>query len=214
MALMDILAGAHGGSFFAIVGQIASVDDATSQRALSVLAPAIADRLHERAKDEEAFEALLDLLEDGEGDGFLDDASMIGGKEVRADGKAILKDLYGTQDKATKEGMALTGLAKTQVEKLMPIAAASVLAALVRANGGGAQPLAGGTGSGGGLLGTIVSAVIDGVVKGAAQQLAPKRRRRRYTGYSSYRKKRKSSTKRRTRKPTLESIFRSILTGR
>jgi hypothetical protein len=216
MGLMDILGAAHGGQFFANAGRAAGIDEAQSRDALSRLAPAIAEKLRERAQDEEAFDALLDLLEDGEGDAFLDDPVLIGDKEVASDGKAILKDLYGTQAKASAAGIEMTGLNKGQMNKLLPIAAASVLAALVRANGGGVQQLASGSGAGGGgLLGTIVSAVVEGAMKEVQRQFAPKKRRKkRYTGYSSYRRKRKKTTTRRTRRPSLESIFRDILSGR
>lgn len=214
MSLMDIFASAHGGAFFANAGQAAGLDEATARDAIQKLGPAIAEKLRVRAQDEEAFDDLLDLIEDGDGDAFLDDATLIADKEVSSDGKAILKDIYGTQAKAVSDGMTITGIDKAHVSKLMPVVAASVLAALARANGG-PQALAasGSTGQGGGLLGSIVSAVIEGAMKGAAAQLAPKRRRRRYTSYTSYRR-RKTTRKRRTQRPSLESIFRDILSGR
>jgi hypothetical protein len=212
MALMDILAAAQGGAFLANVGRAAGLDETTSRAAIGALGPAIAEKLRRRAEDAEALDALLDLLEDGDGDAFLDDPELIDDAEVTSDGKAVLKDIYGSLAAALDAGAGLTGLSMVQVQKLMPIAAASVLAALARANGR-AQPLAGDSGGGsGGLLGSIVSAVIEGAVKGAAQSLAPKRRRRRYAGYSTYRRKKR--TTRRTRRPSLESIFREILTGR
>jgi hypothetical protein len=73
-----------------------------------------------------------------------------------------------------------------------------------------AQQIAGESG-GGGLWGAIVSAVIDGAIKGAASS-RPKAPAR-YTSYASSRRKKKKTT-RRTRKPSLESIFREILSGR
>jgi hypothetical protein len=212
MALIDILEAAQGGAFLANVGRAAGLDETTSRAAIGALGPAIAEKLRRRAEDAEALDALLDLLEDGDGDAFLDDPELIDDAEMTSDGKAVLKDIYGSLAAALDAGAGLTGLSMVQVQKLMPIAAASVLAALARANGG-AQPLAGdGGGGSGGLLGSIVSAVIEGAVKGAAQSLAPKRRRRRYSGYSTYRRKKR--TTRRTRRPSLESIFREILTGR
>ncbi len=210
MGLMDMLSAAQGGSFFANAGRVAGLNAGAAQAAITALAPAIATQLRKRAEDEDAFEALLDLLEDGDGDAFLDNASLVDDPEVRSDGKAILKDIYGTQAAALKAGGELTGLTKPTVEKLMPICAASVLAALARANGSGAQQLAGST-EGGGLLGSVVSAVVEGAMKGVQSSLAPKRRRRRYTSYLGARKRKR--TTRRKRKPSLESIFRDILSG-
>jgi hypothetical protein len=217
MGLMAILAAAHDGSFIANAGAAAGVEADKARPALAALTPAIAEKLKERVQDEAAFEALLDLLEDGNGDLFLDEPALMTDKEVTADGRAILKDLYGTQARATAAGVALTGLTKTQVGKLMPLAAASVLAALARANGAGGQAFLGSgsdSDSSGGLLGTLVKAVVEGAVREVSRQFAPKRRRRRYTGYSSYRRKRRKTTTRRTRRPSLESIFQDILSGR
>jgi hypothetical protein len=215
MALMDILSSAQGGAFFANAGRAAGLGASEAKTALQAICPAIATQLRQRAEDEEAFDSLLDLLEDGEGDAFLDDAELMNDLEVTKDGKAILDDLYGSQAEALKTGRSLSGIDESKLKTLMPIAAASVLAALARSNAG-AQQLAGTQkaqgGAGGGLLGTILSAVVEGVVKGAARSLAPKRRRRRYSGYTSYR--RRSTRKRRTRRPSLDSIFRDILSGR
>jgi hypothetical protein len=212
MALMDILATAHGGAYFANAGKAAGLDAAAARVSIERLAPEIAERLRKHAEDDQAYEALLDLLEDGDGDAFLDDASLMGDKEVASDGKAVLKDLYGSLAAASKAGTSLTGLPKAQIDRLMPLTAASVLAAVVRANSGPQHLAATGGGSGGGLLGNIVSAVIEGAIKGATSTLAPKRRRKRYVSYSS--RRRRTTTKRRTRKPSLESIFREILLGR
>jgi hypothetical protein len=211
---MDILGAAHGGQFFANAGKLAGLSEAKAKPAIAALGSQIAEALRKRAEDEAAFDDLLDLLEDGDGDAFLDDPNLIEDAEVSKDGNAVLKDLYGSKAAAIKAGEAVSGLSKAQLEKLMPVVAASVLAALVRANGG-AQTLSAASSeesSGGGLFGTIVAAVVAGAMKGVQQSLKPKRRRRRYSGYSGYR--RRTTRKRRTRRPSLESIFRNILTGR
>jgi hypothetical protein len=215
MSLMDILLAAQGGALFANAGRAAGLGASEAKSALQSLCPAIAAQLRKRAEDEAAFDSLLDLLEDGDGDAFLDDAALMDDPEVMKDGQAILDDLYGSQAAALRAGKSLAGVEESKLKILMSIAAASVLAALVRTNAG-AQQLAGtqqAQGSeGGGLLGTIISAVVAGMVKGAARSLAPKRRRRRTSGYASYR--RRPARRRRTKRPSLDSIFRDILSGR
>jgi hypothetical protein len=215
MGLMEILAAAQDGAFFANAGRAAGLGAPEAKHALQLICPAIATQLRQRAEDEAAFDSLLDLLEDGDGDAFLDDGELMNDPEVVKDGRAILDDLYGSEAKALKTGQSLSGIEAAKLKILMPIAAASVLAALARSNAG-AQQLSGTqqaqSNEGGGLLGAILSAVVEGMVKGAARSLAPKRRRRRYSGYTSYR--RRSTRRRRTRRPSLDSIFRDILSGR
>jgi hypothetical protein len=210
MALMDVLEAAQGGRFFVNAGAAAGVDPARAQAALGAMCPAIAETLRKKAEDEAAFDRLLDMLEDGDGDAFLDDPNLLADPEVHKDGTAILADIYGSKQAAW---IALQSAAKDlkqeELAKLAPIGAASVLAALGRANASklGIADNTATQESGGGLLGTIISAVAEGVMKGAARSLAPKRRRRRYTGY--YRARRPA--RRRTRRPSLNDIFGELL---
>lgn len=205
MALMDSLEQAQGGRFFAGAGRIAGLDAAQAEAAMRALSPAIAQALRKRARDDAAFDKLLDVIEDGQGDAFLDDPAALADPEVLADGRAILKDIYGSEAKFIKTGRALVpDLSDTALRKLMAIAASAVLAVLVRTNRGAmalsaAEPEA----RGDGLLGTIVSAVIEGAIKGATRSLSTRTRR-------VYSRRRKPARKR-TQRPSLESIFGELL---
>lgn len=218
MALLDILAQAQGGAFYANAGQAVGIPPDKARAALDALCPAIAVKLRHTAENEETLDALLEIIEDGDGDAFLDDPALIGDPEVAKDGNAILADVYGTKTSALKEAQALApGLDKKALAALTAIAASSVVAALARSQrqstmmpAMGVQQAAGS--GGGGILGTIVSAVLEGAIKGAVRELTPKPKRRR-TSYATARR-RKSKTKTRTRRtarPSLDSIFRDIL---
>jgi hypothetical protein len=220
MALMDLLASAQGGQFFANAGKASGMSDAAAEKAMHVLAPAIAERLHDKAKtDEDAFEKLVDLLDDDDGTFDLEDPASVMGAEAVADGEAILRDIYGGQA-AVRPLLAklVPGADPTSLEQLAAIAATSVLAALTQ-NYRAPQTLVGAQGvassTGGGLLGTILSAVVEGAMKGAASQLAPKKRRRRRSYASYWNAPRKRRTTRRKRaNPTLNDIFGAILGNR
>jgi hypothetical protein len=220
MALMDLLAAAQGGQFFANAGQASGLTAAVATKAMQVLAPAIAERLHDKAKtDQDSFEKLVDLLDDDDGTFDLEDPNSIMGAEAVADGEAILRDIYGGQA-AIRPLLAklVPGVDPVSLEQLAAISATSVLAALTRSYHTpqtlvGAQPAA--SSSGGGLLGTILSAVVEGAMKGAASQLAPKKRRRRRSYASYWNAPRKRRTTRRKRaNPTLNDIFGAILGNR
>jgi hypothetical protein len=213
MAVMDILRSAQNGEFFANAGRSAGVDAATAERSLSVLAPAIVLQLRKRAGEPQAFEGLLDLLEDGNGDAFLDDESLMDDPELVSDGTAVLADIYGSAAAAQK-ALAIRP-DDTPTQRLAAIGASAVLAALARSYNQplglvGAQQAAGGGEEQGGIISTIVEAVIKGAVQGATRQIMPKRRRRRSTS-SYFGTGRKRTKRRRSTTPSLEQIFGELL---
>ncbi len=212
MTLMSILATSDNGNYFAGVAQACNMSTATAKATLERLCPAIATQLKSKMQsDNNVFEALLDLLDEGgDLDGLTD-------SEAIEDGKAVLDDLYGSSPAALAEMKRLApGLSDAQYENISAIAATSVLAVLAKSY---ATPvtLAGSTGEapqGGGILATIIAALIKGLLQGARSQLAPRRRRRRsYTSYFGTRRK-STRRKRRATTPTLEDIFGQILTGK
>ena len=212
MTMMSILAASDNGNYFASVAQSCNMSTVTAKSTLERLCPAIAAKLKAKAaSDNNEFEALLDLLDEG------DDLDGLTDGEAIADGKAVLDDLYGSPATALAEMKKLApGLDDSQYENISAIAATSVLAALAKSYATPAT-LAGSTGDapqGGGILATIIAAILKGLLQGARSQLAPRRRRRRsYTSYFGTRRK-TTRRKRRAKTPTLEDIFGQILTGK
>lgn len=212
MTLMSILATSDNGNYFSDVAQACSMSAGDAKSVLERLCPAVASRLKAKMQsDNNAFEALLDLLDEGgDLDGLTDG-------EAIADGKAVLDDLYGSTPAALAEMKKLApGLSDAQYENISAIAATSVLAVLAKSYATPAT-LAGSTGDapqGGGILATIIAALLKGLLQGARSQLAPRRRRRRsYTSYFGTKRK-TTRRKRRAKTPTLEDIFGQILTGK
>jgi hypothetical protein len=212
MAITDILDAAQGGKFYANAAQVCGLDASDAKSAMQDYAPAIAAKLRDKAAvDPEAFESLLDLLEEGGDSSDLNDMQEAFGKEAQDDGADILNDLYGSKSSAVK---ALAANSDAEY-KLACISATSVLSALAASNVATLSSdasQAADQGSGGGLMSVILGAVVKGLMQGAQRQLAPKRRRRRR--YSSYYGQRRTTRRRRTRKPGLDDLFRNILTGR
>ena len=212
MTLMSILATSDNGNYFSNVAQTCSMSAGDAKSALERLCPAIATQLKSKMRsDNNAFEALLDLLDEGSDlDGLTDG-------EAIADGKAVLEDLYGSPAAALAEMKKLApGLSNSQYENISAIAATSVLAVLAKSYATPAT-LAGNTGEApqsSGIMATIIYAILKGLLQGARSQLAPKRRRRRsYTSYFGTRRK-TTRRKRRAKTPTLEDIFGQILTDK
>ncbi len=213
MAVMDILRSAQNGEFFANAGRAAGVDAAEAQRALGQLAPAMLLQLRKRAEDHQAFEGLLDLMEDRDGDAFLEDESLMDDPELISDGEAVLAHIYGSAAVA-QQALAIKGH-DAAMQRLAAIGAAAVLAALARSYNqplglAGEQPAAEAEAAQGGILSSIVETVIKGALQGATRQLAPKRRRRpRYSSY--FGKRRKRTRRQRGTASSLEKIFGELL---
>jgi hypothetical protein len=213
MSLMTILGAAQDGNYFATVAKACNVSTGDAKSALSSICPAIAEQLRSKAEsDHDAFEALLDLLDEGGDSSDLDDAEAVTGAEAISDGNAVLDDIYGASANAEMKKLA-PALDGAALQKISAIGATSVLAALAKTYSAPATLAAAPEEKSPGIFGAILSAVVAGVVQGAVKQLAPKRRRRR--SYSSYfGTRRKPVRKRRAKTPSLNDIFGQILGNR
>lgn len=216
MGLMEILRSAQDGQFFVNAGHAAGIAPEKAEDALRRMGAAIAGQLRERAEDPEALERLLDLLEDGDGDAFLDDSNFMDDPELIEDGEAVLADIYGSAA-AARKALAI-GPRDAAMNKLSAIAASAVLAVLARQYAQpqtqglmGEQRAAGNGDEQGGIFSTIIEAVVKGAVQGATRQLAPKRRRRRATSIFGTTKRKRTTRKKRSGTFSLDQIFGEIL---
>ena len=211
MSVMTILAVAENGNYFDNAAKACGVGTSEAKSSLERLCPAIAAQLKLKAQnDKEAFESLLDLLDEGSSE--LDNLT---DSEAIADGRAALEDIYGSPASALAEMKKLApGLSDDSYEKISAIAATSVLAVLAKTYSVPATlaAVSDPAPQGGGIMGTIISAVLKGILQGIARQLAPRRRRRRsYSDYFGTRRRRTTRRRTRTRTPTLEDVFGQIL---
>jgi Bacterial protein of unknown function (DUF937) len=214
MAIVEILEAAEGGKFFANAAAACGIDEATARSASAKISTAIARRIKDKAaEDPNAFENLLDMLED-DGDVDMQAPGSLTDQDAQTDGAEILNDLYGSAagTNAVFKGMG-GGMDKAALSTLTSINATAVLAALAASN---ASKLSGGaataadTSSGGGFFSVLIAAILKAFMQSAQRQLAPKRRRRRYTSYYG----RRTPVRRRKRSVGLDDVFKEILGGR
>jgi hypothetical protein len=225
MSLMSMLDQAQGGRLFTVVARSVDLDEAQTRKAMTKLCPAIAERLHARAaEDEELFQSLLDLISDNGAASPLDDADSLTGIEAVSDGNAILDDVFGSRSAAMAAlRSADPSIPERELAKLAPISATAVVAALEQANrplalASGPAPAAGAA-SGQGFFGALVAAIIAGIVAALKRKLTASTRRRRSTTYSRTRTQRRTTSasrsraaaRRRTANASVEDIFRDIL---
>jgi len=225
MRVIEELEKAQGGQLFRKLGELAGISPSDAKRALEAMCPPIAARLQARAAQPTAFEQLLNLLEDNESD-LLKEGDP-GSDEVKADGLAVLVDLYGSDDAARSEaemaGRALR-IDGPAMQRLQPIAAQLVLALLSErfrkendiaeapapaASEHSAKPAA--TGGGKSIWGFFIAAAGAAIARAFMNRLLPRRRRRtRYT-YDDYRRRTTRRRRRSTRQPRLEDLFRDLI---
>jgi Bacterial protein of unknown function (DUF937) len=214
MAIIDILESAEGGKFFARAASASGLDEATARKVSAKVAPAIAQRIKDKsAADAEAFEDLLDLLEE-EGDVDLQVEGSLTDQDAQIDGSEILNELYGSAAATNAVFKGLGGpIDKAALSTLTAINATAVLAALASMNAAklsdGATPAA--ASAEGGFFSMILAALLKGFLQSAQRQLAPKRRRRRRT--NSY-FGRRTPVRRAKRSVGLDDVFKEILGGR
>jgi hypothetical protein len=214
MSILDILNAAEGGKFFANAAAACGLDEATARKVSARIAPAIAQRIKDKsAADPEAFENLLDMLED-DGDVDLNVEGSLTDQEAQSDGAEILNDLYGSAAETNAVFKGLGGpIDKAALSTLTSINAAAVLAALASLNASklsdGAPQAA--AASGGGFFSVLIAAIVKAFLQSAQRQLAPKRRRRRYTSYFG---RRAPVRRKRKRSVGLDDVFKEILGGR
>lgn len=238
MNVTTMLAAAQGGKLYDNVAQSLDIGEAETRRAMEKLCPAIARQLKDAAEeDDDLFETLVDLIQDGEGTSPLDEPEALTDAEAISDGNAVLDDVYGSRNEAM---VALRKVApdvpERELAKLAPISAFAVVAALAQANqpmlAAQAQPAASmdsGLG-GGGVIGTIIGSVIAGAVTGLIREVTSSRNWRGTTSYTKTKTRRPSSSRTKTKKKTgtrtktqtrrttpagksisVEDIFRDIL---
>lgn len=225
MRVIEELETAQGGQLFRKLGELAGISPSDAKRALEAMCPPIAARLQARAEQPTAFEQLLNLLEDNDSD-LLKEGDP-GSDEVKADGLAVLVDLYGSDDAARNEaemaGRALR-IDGPAMQRLQPIAAQLVLALLSErfqkgneleetpagaASEQSAERAA--TGGGKSIWGIVIAAAGAAIARALMNRLLPRRRRRtRYT-YDDYRRRTTRRRRRSTRQPRLEDLFRDLI---
>lgn len=224
MSLMNMLDQAQVRGLYAIVATSVDLDAEQTRKAMTRLCPAIAERLHARAaQDEEVFQSLLDLIADNGAGNPLEDAEALTGAEAVSDGNAILDDVFGSRSAAMAAlRSADPGLPERELAKLAPISATAVVAALAQANKPlalAAEPLpAAGAASGQGFFGALVAAIVAGIVSALTRKLSAATRRRSRTTYSRTRTQRQTTTnrsrapaRRRTASASVEDVFKDIL---
>ena len=159
MDLMDLLKATGGGDS---VGQLASavgLGSSDTSKLVKSLAPALMRGLQKNTTSDDGLAGLRSALETGGHDRYIDDPSLVGAAETRADGNNILGHIFGSKDVSRNVAAAAskdTGIDASLIKKALPLLASLAMGAMSKKTSGG-RDIAPSVESGG--LGDLLSKV-------------------------------------------------------
>ena len=196
MELIDLLQQAQSGNAYEAIGKQFGLDESQTAAAVQQLAPVIAAGLRRNmSQSPDNVVSLVQALQKGNHEQYLDNSEAVQFGNVSDDGNAILGHIFGSKDVSREVAMRAagsSGIGSSIMKKLLPVIASMVIGSLTKKMTGGAsapapaprgggglggglgdilgQVLGGGRGSGGGGLGDILGQVLGGGRKKQRQQ--------------------------------------------
>lgn len=140
MDLMDLLKATGGGDS---VGQLASavgLGSSDTSKLVESLAPALMRGLQKNSGTDDGLAGLRSALESGGHDRYIDDPSLMGAAETRADGNNILGHIFGSKDVSRNVAAAAsedTGIDAGLIKKALPLLASLAMGAMSKKSSGG-----------------------------------------------------------------------------
>lgn len=225
--IMDVLQQSQDGKLVATLGKASMLDEARGRAALDRLTPDIARRIADLASNDEAYEDLLEILDEEEQVEYLDSAAAMLSRNSINDGEDILKQLYGSLDGARATALEIgapNGVDDEIFVRIMTLAASLTLAAMARRSQqfqlGVVDNKAAET-KDDGIVAMLISALVAGLLQGLKQAVRPRRRRRRRNILTSIfgdqpKRRRRTTRKRKTTRrktPSLNDLLGDLLRG-
>lgn len=149
MNLMDAILSGSGSPLSKIAGKFGLSEDSTSQ-VIKQFLPALTNGIKKNVSQKNGLDGLLNALNKGNHDRYLDDPDVFDSDDATNDGNGILGHLFKTKETSrelARKTAQKTGLDFGMLKKMLPLIAGVAMGALKKQ---------GGSGSGGGLLGQLM----------------------------------------------------------
>lgn len=133
MGLIEQILAAQGGALSRQLGGRFDLSEGQAREALAQLLPALSQGLKKNAATPGGLEALLEALQGGNHQRYLEDPQELDRPETIDDGNSILGHILGSKDASRKVAMSAsesTGINPGVLKKMLPIVAAMAMAAL------------------------------------------------------------------------------------
>jgi hypothetical protein len=174
MNLMEAILGGGGSPVSSMAKQF-GMGEADVTKVIQQMIPALTNGVKKNVSQQGGLESLLQALNKGNHDRYLDDSRALQGKEAVDDGNGILGHIFGSKETSrelAKRTAKSTGISADILKKMLPLIAGLVMGSLKKQgrNSGLLDQLLGGlTGgvrsapsSGGGLLGGLLGKIFGG----------------------------------------------------
>ena len=187
MSLLETIVSAQGGALVKQLADNSGVDVNDALTILGKLVPELTQQIKQNATEPKGFDALMQALESGQHQRYLERETEAFTPEAVADGNAILGHLLGSKDRSravAAEVAEQVGASDSLIKQMLPLVATMVMGAMgsqTRSNNGALGNLSGMMGSGQqnqamGMLASFLDrdndgSVIDDVMGMAARML-------------------------------------------
>ena len=135
MNLFDLISSAQGGNALNNLGRQFGLDTTQTELAVKSLLPAFSKSLKRNTSEPEGLTSLLEALQGGDHQRYVDDPALLGVAETVQDGNGILGHLFGTKEvsrQVANHVSAKTGIGATILKKMLPVIAALIMGSLAR----------------------------------------------------------------------------------
>ena len=170
--LLEMIMSAQGGGAAQQAGQSLGLDANQTQSAIAALLPAVSSALKQNTQSPQGLAGLLQALQSGNHQQYIEQPETIAQESSIADGNAILGHLFGSKDVSravASHASQKTGIGGDVLKKMLPMVAAMAMGSLSKQTGHSSikgqlaglaiqQMLGGGRSAGGlgGLLGSVL----------------------------------------------------------
>lgn len=157
MNLFDLITQAQGGGAVRQLSEHFGLDEGQTQSAISALLPAITGAVQQNASSEGGLAGILNALQTGGHERYVDDPSSITAPETVQDGNGILGHLFGDKQvsrQVAAQAAEQTGIGPDVLKQMLPMVATLVMGGLSKQTARGAAPQ---QAEGGGLFGMLGS---------------------------------------------------------
>jgi len=133
MSILETLLSGQNGGLVSQVAKKVGIDESTAQTLITQLVPAVSKGIKNNAASQQGLDGLLNALNSGNHQRYLDDPENLANVEAVDEGNAILGHVFG--DKTVSRNVAghaaqRTGVDESIVKKLLPLVATMAMGAL------------------------------------------------------------------------------------
>lgn len=164
MNLFETILGNQGSGLVDQLAKQAGLNQSEVQNIVGQLIPALSNGIKSNAASgSNGLEGLLNALQSGNHEKYVDKPEILGEADTREEGNAILGHILGSKDESrnlARQTSQLTGADESIIKKLLPLVATTVMGALSKQTGGAAS-MASQLGGGNSDLSNLVTSFLD-----------------------------------------------------